>query len=148
MMFRETGKPEYLAKAIALAEFCMSHPNMPEDKIPTWDYGIPAGECIPRDASAAAVMASALIEISQLAPDGKKFLDYARRQLLSPASPAYLAEAGANGGFILAHSTGHLPVNSEIDAPLFYADYYFLEVLLRYRAVAKGTKRIHFGTVK
>ena len=148
MMFRETGKPEYLAKAISLAEFCMAHPNMPADAIPTWDYGISAAAGVPRDASAAAVMASALVEISQLAPNGQKFLDYARRQLLSLASPAYLAEPGSNGGFLLAHSTGHLPGNSEIDVPLVYADYYFLEALLRYRAIATGAPRIHFGAAK
>jgi hypothetical protein len=148
MMFRETGKPEYLAKAVSLAEFCMAHPNLPDDKIPTWDFGIPAGAGVPRDASAAAIMASALIEISGLTPDGKKFLDFARQQLLSLASPAYLAEPGTHGGFILAHSTGNLPAGSEIDVPLVYADYYFLEALLRYRAAVTGAKRVHFGATQ
>jgi hypothetical protein len=148
MMSRETGKPEYLAKAIELAEFCMEHPNMPGDKVPNWDFGIAPGADIPRDASAAAIMASALIEISQLTNDGKKFLDYAREQLLTLASPAFLAEVGSNGGFILSRSTGHLPNGSEINVPLVYADYYFLEALLRYRAIATGTKREHFGSAR
>jgi len=148
MMSRETGKPEYLAKAIELAEFCMEHPNMPGDKVPNWDFGIAPGADVPRDASAAAIMASALIEISQLTNDGKKFLDYAREQLLTLASPAFLAEVGSNGGFILSRSTGHLPNGSEINVPLVYADYYFLEALLRYRAIATGTKREHFGSAR
>jgi unsaturated chondroitin disaccharide hydrolase len=149
MMFRETAKPEYLAKAVTLADFCMNHPNMPSDKVPYWDFGVAPGEATPRDASAAAVMASALIELSGLAQtDGKRLLDYARDQLLTLSSPAFLAEVGTNGGFILTRSTGHLPVNSEINVPLAYADYYFLEALLRYRAVAKGEKFVPFGTTR
>ena len=145
MMFRETGKPEYLAKATTLAEFCMTHPNLPQDKVPNWDYGIAPGADVPRDASAAAVMASALIELSQLTKDGGKFLDFARQQLLTLSTPAFLAEPGTNGGFLLTRSTGHLPKQSEINVPLVYADYYFLEGLLRYRAIATKTKRISFG---
>lgn len=148
MMARATGKPEYLAKAIELAEFCIKHPNMPTDKVPNWDYGIAPGQDVPRDASAAAIMASALIEISQLAGDGNKYMDYAREQLLTLASPAFLAEPGTNGGFILTRSTGHLPGGSEINVPLVYADYYFLEALLRYRAIATGAKRGHFSATR
>ena len=149
MIFRETGKREYLAKATSLAEFCMSHPNMPADKVPYWDFGVAPGESTPRDASAAAVMASALVELSQLTGDGgKKFLDYARDQLITLSSPAFLAEPGTNGGFILTRSTGHLPVNSEINVPLVYADYYFLEALLRYKAVVNGEKYVSFGAAR
>jgi hypothetical protein len=148
MMHRETGKPEYLAKAVELASVLMAHPNLPADKVPNWDYGIAPGATVPRDASAAAVMASALIELSQAAPDGGKFLTFAREQLLTLASPAFLAEPGTNGGFLLTRSTGHLPGNSEINVPLVYADYYFLEALLRYRALATGTKRIPLGSAR
>jgi hypothetical protein len=148
MMHRETGKPEYLAKATALADVLMAHPNMPADKVPNWDYGAPVSETTPRDASAAAVMASALIELSQSAKDGGKYLDYAREQLLTLASPAFMAAAGTNGGFLLTRSTGHLPGNSEINVPLVYADYYFLEALLRYKALVTKTKRVHFGSAK
>lgn len=149
MMFRETGKKEYLEKASSLADTIMSHPNLPSDKVPYWDFGAEPGEKTPRDASAAAVIASALVELSTLAEDGGKYLDFARQQMLSLASPAYLSVPGANGGFLLAHSTGHLPVNSEIDVPLVYADYYFLEALLRYDAVMRKTKRpASFGALK
>lgn len=148
MMHRETGKPEYLEKAISFAKVLMTHPNMPTDGVPYWDFGAKPGEDTPRDASAAAVMASALIELSGVAPDGKPFMDFARKQLLTLASPAFLAAAGTNGGFILTRSTGHLPGNSEINVPLVYADYYFLEALLRYRAVVTGKQRTHFGATK
>ncbi len=147
MMFRETGKPEYLAKAAAVADFVMSHPNFPADKVPYWDFGAAAGSETPRDASAAAVMAAGLVELAGLSGEGKggKYLDLARAQLLSLGSPAYLAEDGANGGFLLLHSTGHLPEGGEINSPLCYADYYFLEALLRYRALVQKTDRKSFG---
>lgn len=148
MMHRETGKPEYLEKAVSLAKVLMQHPNLPADKIPYWDFGAKPGNDTPRDASAGAVIASALLELSHLVPDGKVFRDFAREQLLSLASPAFLAEPGTNGGFILARSTGHLPGNSEINVPLVYADYYFLEALLRYKTLVKGGKRTHFGQMK
>lgn len=148
MMHRETGKPEYLDKAVSFAKVLMNHPNLPADKVPYWDFGAKPGEDTPRDASAAAVIASAMVELSQIAPDGKQFLDFARAQLLTLSSPAFLAEPGTNGGFILTRSTGHLPANSEINVPLVYADYYFLEALLRYRAIVKGEKRTHFGQTK
>jgi len=72
----------------------------------------------------------------------------ATRQLLALSSPEFLAEAGTNGGFILTRSTGHLPGNSEINVPLNYADYYFLEALLRYRALKEGNARVSLGAAK
>lgn len=148
MMYRETGKAEYLAKAASLADVLMAHPNMPADKVPNWDFGAETSETTPRDASAAAVMASALIELGQTVKNGGKYLDYAREQLLTLASPAFFAEPGTNGGFLLTRSTGHLPGNSEINVPLVYADYYFLEALLRYKALATKSNRTHFGSAK
>ncbi len=150
MMYRETKKPEYLEKAVAVADAVMTHPNLPSDKVPYWDFGATAEESTPRDASSAAIIAAALVELSQLAggEKGATFLDFARTQMLSLSTSAYLAEPGANGGFLLAHSTGHLPGNSEINVPLNYADYYYLEALLRYRAVATKKDRPSFGGVR
>ncbi len=148
MMFRETRNPAYLQAAEKLAGFLMNHPNMPADGVPNWDFGIKTAADVPRDASAGAIMASGLLELSQLAKDGAEYRKFAVRQLLSLASAPYLAEAGTNGGFILARSTGHLPGKSEIDVPLVYADYYFLEALLRYRAMVKGDKRPAFGQAR
>lgn len=148
MMFRETDKREYLELAERLAGLLMAHPNMPADRIPNWDYGMKPGEGVPRDASAAAVMASALLELSQLAGDGVRYRDYAAKQLLALSSEPYLAAPKTNGGFILTSSTGHLPANSEINVPLVYADYYFLEALLRHRAMARGEKRLSFGEAR
>lgn len=140
MMYRETGQTNYLEQAGKIARFLMNHPRLPADKIPCWDFDAPNIPNAPRDASAAAIMASALIELSEsVSPDfGRLCLELARQQLLSLSSTNYLATLGANGGFLLEHCVGNMPKNSEIDTPLNYADYYFLEALLRYRNHATG----------
>ena len=132
MCYRETGDRRYLDHAERIAAFIMNHPATPEDRIPYWDYNAPDIPAAPRDASAAAVMSSALFELSTLVPEGQKYFDYAETLLMNLSSDAYLAQKGTNGGFILMHSVGHLPANSEIDTPLNYADYYYLEALGRY----------------
>ncbi|HVY32167.1 MAG TPA: hypothetical protein VHB79_36775 [Polyangiaceae bacterium] len=133
-------KPEFLAQAQKIAAFLMGHKNMPPDKVPYWDYDAPdtPDAPTPRDASAAAVMASGLLQLAGLVqePDSSKYRDYALEILKSLSSPAYAAAAGQNSHFLLMHSTGHLPGNIEIDAAINYADYYYLEALLRCRALA------------
>lgn len=135
MMFRETGDAAYLAQATKIADFILNHPRLPSDKVPYWDFDAPGIPETPRDASAAAVMSSALIELSGAVGGENRhaYLNLAKQQLVSLSSPAYLAPAGQNGNFILMHSVGSLPSKTEVDAPLNYADYYFLEALLRYR---------------
>lgn len=135
VMYRETKLERYLQQAIHIADFMISHPNLPEDKIPYWDFNAPGIPNAKRDASAGAVMASALIELSDyVKPDlSKKYLEIAEKQLRSLSSPAYMAKPGTNGDFILMHSVGSIPGKSEIDVPLTYADYYFIEALLRYK---------------
>lgn len=134
MCYRETGDAKYLDHARRIALFIMNHPRTPADLIPYWDYDAPDIPDAPRDASAAAVIASALFELSTLVPEeeGRSYFERAERMLMSLSSDAYLAEKGTNGGFILRHSVGHLPAQSEIDTPLNYADYYYLEAIGRY----------------
>jgi len=141
MMARETHDATYLAQATNIANFVRNHPRMPADKVPYWDFDAPDIPRAPRDASAAAIMSSALIELSGLVGGeaGRQYLAFAREQLLSLSSPAYLAEPGENGNFLLEHSVGHLPKKREVDAPLNYADYYFLEALLRYHRRMAGS---------
>jgi len=137
MMYREAKKQAYLEQANHIAQFLMNHPNMPADKIPYWDFDCPDIPHTVRDASAAAIMASALIELSQFNPNdfGKQCLNFAEQQIRSLTSPAYLATPGTNANFAIMHCTGHLPGNSEVDVPLSYADYYYVEALLRLRNV-------------
>lgn len=132
MMYRETGKTEYLHLAQNIADMLIE--RLPDDGVPYWDFDSPDIPGDYRDASAAAIMSSAFVALDGLADNGKDYLWIAERQLRTLASPAYLAEPGTNGNFILMHSVGSLPDNSEVDVPLSYADYYFLEALLRYRA--------------
>ena len=135
MMYRETGQERYLNQANKIAELMIDHPNMPDDMIPYWDYLAPNIPNEPRDASAAAIMASALIELSGFVEEPLKehYLNVAEIQLRTLASPEYMAEPGSNGHFILKHSVGSIPNNKEVDVPLTYADYYFIEALVRYK---------------
>lgn len=137
MMYRETGDKKYLRHAERIADFLLSHPNMPEDMIPYWDYSDPKRSTM-RDASAAAVMASALMELSTYSPQGKKYFAAGEKQLKSLASPTYLAKPGTHKNFILMHATGNFLRNSEVDGGLSYADYYFMEGMLRYLRVLNG----------
>ncbi len=137
VMYRETKDPRYLAQAQKIAAFLMNHPRLPADKVPYWDFDDPKIPNAPRDSSAAAIICSALLELRTYVPadEAARYTTLAEAQIRSLVSPAYLAETGTNGGFILQHATGHHPKNSEVDTPLNYGDYYFLEALLRARAL-------------
>ncbi|MDB5907154.1 MAG: glucuronyl hydrolase [Massilia sp.] len=136
MMYRETRDPAYLRQAQKIAAFLMNHPRMPADKIPYWDFDDAAIPDAPRDSSAAAIMSSALLELSDFVDpeSARRYRAFATLQLRSLSSPAYLAAPGENGGFLLMHATGHKPAGWEIDVPINYGDYYFLEALLRLKA--------------
>ncbi len=147
--FRETGRKEYLDPARNVAAMIMKR-NVTGDLVPYWDFDARDAADTPRDASAGALYASALIELSTLVPEaeGKTYRQYAERILDSLASPAYTANLGENGGFVLMHSTGSLPHGSEIDTPLSYADYYYLEALLRLRRVNANLPAADWASIK
>ena len=129
--YRETKDNEFLQQAVHVADMIMKRVQT-NDSIPYWDYDAPSLKDIPRDASAACVTASAFLELSTLIPDGQKYFNYAETLLKNLSGTAYLATKDANHGFILMHSTGSLPHNSEVDTPINYADYYYLEALTKY----------------
>lgn len=135
VMYRETGDENYLNQARHIAQFLLSHPNLPADKIPYWDFNAPGIPNALRDASAGAIMSSALQELALYVPAGeaKTFRTAAETMLKSLAGAPYKTVGAEAGGFLLKHSVGHLPGKSEIDVPLSYADYYFVESVLRYR---------------
>jgi len=139
VMYRETKNAKYLEQAKRIANFLLHHPNLPADKIPYWDYNAPDIPNALRDASAGAIMASGLIELSGYvdAALAKEYLNVAETQLRTLSSANYFAEKGTNGNFILKHSVGSLPGKSEVDVPLTYADYYYIEALLRFQNVLK-----------
>lgn len=139
LMFRETGDSAYLKQAITIADFTVNHPRLPEDKIPYWDYDAPDIPNAKRDASAGAITCSALLELQKYvdADKSKQYFDVAEQQINSLCSDAYLSKLGENANFILKHSVGNIPGKSEIDVPLTYADYYFIEAMLRYINIVK-----------
>ncbi|SDT36148.1 unsaturated chondroitin disaccharide hydrolase [Mucilaginibacter mallensis] len=130
MCYRETKKPDFLDFAQKVADVYLR--RLPADHIPYWDFDDPAIPNAPRDASAAAVTASALLELSGFVTDKVK-AEYYRKQAIEMlavlSSPQYQG-GNVNSAFLL-HSTGHHPAGSEIDASIIYADYYYLEALLR-----------------
>jgi hypothetical protein len=140
VMYRETRNPKYLQQAEGIANFYMHHPNMPEDGVPYWDFNAPGIPKEERDASAAAIACSALLELQQWANEGKRneYIQFATKQLKSLSSPAYRSRKGENGNFLLKHSVGHKPGGIEVDVPLIYADYYYIEALQRYRHLREG----------
>lgn len=152
MAYRETQNPEFLNMAQRTTEFWLNHPNLPKDKVPYWDFNagqqgyVPEWDYdasrfkeVPRDASAAAITASALFELYKYVDKktGARYYKAAVQTLQTLASPTYLAQAGTNANFLLKHCVGSIPHQNEIDVPLVYADYYFLEALHRYNNTLK-----------
>ena len=117
----------------------LNHPNLPSDKIPFWDFNAPDIPNAFRDASTGSIMASGLIELSGYVEKNmaKKFLKASETILRVLSGKTYKAEAGTNGGFIQMHSVGHFPQKKEVDVPLTYGDYYFVEAMIRYKALAR-----------
>ncbi|NOT76870.1 MAG: glucuronyl hydrolase [Cyclobacteriaceae bacterium] len=130
--YRETRDKRFLDQAVKIADFIISYPTLPKDRIPYWDYNAPNIPNEERDASAAAITASGLLELSGYVKEGERYKKFSEEILTSLSSPSYLANTGSNHDFILMHSTGHKPAKSEVDVPIIYADYYYLEALIRY----------------
>jgi len=150
MCYRESKEKSFLKTAEGMADYFIDH--LLKDTIPAWDFNVnqpgynPQWKYdssrfteIPKDASAAAVAASALIELSAYVgkAQSKKYLKASEDILYALSSPKYKAAIGENGNFILKHSTGSFPANSEIDVPLTYADYYYVEAMKRYKDLSK-----------
>lgn len=130
MCYEKTGQKKYLDQALKTFNFMKNHVRMSADCIPYWDMDAPQIPNEPRDVSTASCMAAALYRIYQLdLPDGLQYKEYADKIMKSLSTPAYRAKLGTNGNFLLMHSVGSIPHHSEVDVPLNYADYYFLEAL-------------------
>lgn len=133
-MYRLTKDARYLDQANKIAKFILNHKFFPKDGIPYWDFDAPDLPGEYRDASAGSIMASAFIELSDyvIGEQKKKYMSTAELILTTLSTDEYLAPRGSNGGFLLKHSVGALPLNGEVDVALTYADYYFVEAMLRY----------------
>lgn len=141
MCYRETGDPAYLRQAEGIASFVLNHPALPADRVPYWDFNDPQIPTVPRDASAAAIISSALFELSGYSKNEDEFRT-AAIQILQSLATTYANKNGERKGFILDHSTGHKPVNSEVDVPINYADYYYMEALKRYEDMQNGKNAV------
>ena len=130
MAYRYTKDTTYLKRATATADFFINHEKLPEDGIPYWDFEDPAIPDAPLDVSAGAIAASALVELYSYTKDST-YLDYSHKVLGSLRSDDYILPDHIEAPFILDHSTGNYPKDDEIDEPIVYADYYFLETMLR-----------------
>ncbi len=131
MCYRETGKKEYLNQAVNIANFILKNANLPKDLVPYWDFNDPKIPNVSRDASAAAVIASALYELSTFVPKKEKQYREIADKIMVSLNKKYTAKLGTNKGFILTNSTGDYSTKLEIDSPIVYADYYYLEALTR-----------------
>ena len=135
VMYRATKDKKYLEQAEHIADFVLNHPNMPADKIPYWDFNAPDIPKALRDASAGAVMAAAFMELYKYTgkDKAKTYYNAGETMIRSLSAAPYNAAPGTNGGFILQHSVGHIPQGTEVDVPLTYADYYYVEAMKRYK---------------
>ncbi|HYC84375.1 MAG TPA: glycoside hydrolase family 88 protein [Chryseosolibacter sp.] len=140
MCYRETKNTLFLEHADKIARYILDHPRQAPDLVPYWDYDAPGIPDEPRDVSAATVTASALYELSRYSKSGKEYVAKAD-QIMTNLTKKYRSPSGENKGFILLHSTGSKPSNSEVDVPLIYADYYYLEALLRKQKFGSAPSR-------
>nr|WP_288808438.1 alpha-L-fucosidase [uncultured Sphingobacterium sp.] len=156
VMYRETKDQKYLEAAVKMADFYGNHPRLPADKVPFWDFDVNQPgfvprwdyrkadfQTIPRDASAAAITASALLELVDYVQPQQQhtYLALAETILQSLGSAKYSSKVGENGFFILKHSVGSIPHKGEIDVPLVYADYYYLEAMMRWHKHVDESKQ-------
>jgi alpha-L-fucosidase len=137
LCYRETKNKAFLDQAEHIASFILHNPHLPKDLVPYWDFDAPNIPDEPRDASAASVMASALYELSVYDKNGHNYKRTADK-IMESLTNYYRSPIGENKGFILLHSTGSKPANSEVDVPIIYADYYYLEALLRKKKLDEG----------
>jgi len=152
VMYRETKDQKYLDLAVNIANFYLNHPNLPDDLVPYWDFDQNKLDATNkyysqkdfRDASSAAIAASALIELSQYAPReyNKQYLSSAEKMIQSLSKAPYKADYKDSGGYVLKHSVGSIPHNTEVDVPLTYADYYYVEALIRIKRLLNEEKAI------
>ena len=137
MCYRFTKDKKYLDHAEKIAAFMLNHPNMPGDLVPYWDYNAPNIPREEKDASAAAILASGLYELSLYSTQGKSYKSTADK-ILASLTESYRSPLGGSKGFILIRSVGSRPSNSDVNVPLSYADYYYLEALLRSKKLKEG----------
>ena len=142
MVYRETGNKKYLKIAEKLAKAYLQ--RLSDDYVPFWDFDDPSIPNTVRDASAACIVASAFLELSEQQKNERRKIFYRNRaewMLRSLSSPDYLS--GSENDAFLLHSTGNKRANSEVDIPIIYADYYYIEALVRLKKILRAEMGIY-----
>jgi len=130
VMYRYTKNPEYLKNAMSLADYFLAH--LPENRIANWDF---QSEILLPDASASAIVTSALFEMQGYVADKnkrKQYLSEAKNMLRHLCLPPAFSE-GKGTNCLLLHSTQYYRNSDNNDVPAIFADYYFMESILRYK---------------
>jgi len=136
MAYRYTKDERFLNRAEATAQFFINHKNMPEDGIPYWDFDDPNIPNTSRDVSAGAVVASGLVELYQYTKN-EAYLNYSKKVVTSLKSANYILPRDLEIPFVLDHSFGDWSKKAEMNEPIVYGDYYFLQTLLRLKTLEK-----------
>jgi unsaturated chondroitin disaccharide hydrolase len=137
MVYRETKDKKFLRFAEKVTDIYLA--RLPEDYLPYWDFDAPNIPDEPKDASAASIVASALLELSHLEDDPAKAIQYndaAVNMLISLSSDPY--RSGDTNSAFLLRSVGHKPNGSEVNVSVIYADYYYIEALIRLKKLEEG----------
>jgi len=139
LAYRETKDRVYLDQSVRVANYILGDKNFLTECIPYWDFKAPDIPNTYHDASAAAIMASAFIELSSYPEVDRpeQYLSVAENIIRSLVAKDYIAEENECENFVLKHSVGNKPAGTEVDVSLIYGDYYFLEALLKYKNTIK-----------
>lgn len=138
LCYRYSKDEKYLMMAEKIADFIIHHKRLPDDMVPVWDFDAPDTDADLRDASAAAIIASALIELDSYS--ATDYLTVAKEIIKNLSSDKYKTKLDEDYNFLLKHCVGSIPHNNEIDVPLVYADYYYTEALLRLNHLSENEK--------
>ena len=130
MTYRYTQNKKFLNKAVSMIDFIKKQPSWPEDDIPFWDMRDPRIPNAPRDAFAAAITALACFELYEYTKN-EEYLSFSNDIMTTLLSEKYVLNPQVAAPFILDHSTGDWSKQMELDVPIGYSDYYFLEAIKR-----------------
>lgn len=134
MMYRYTKDLKYLEQAKATTNFFINHKNLPDDGIPYWDFDDPSIPNTSRDVSAATIVASALVELYSYTND-ETYLNYSKKVINTLETTNYILASDLEAPFILDHSFGDWSKKAEMNEPIVYGDYYYLQTLLRLKSL-------------
>ncbi|WP_416148794.1 glycosyl hydrolase [Salipaludibacillus sp. HK11] len=128
--YEYTGEDKYLQTAKNVAHFFIA--NLPEDYVPHWDFRIPEDVTSYRDSSAGAIAAPGLLLLAEKVPQKEAHIyKNAGEKILQSLYENYGAWDNPNEDGVILHGTGHYPEQKNLNNPLIYGDYFFVEGIAR-----------------